>query len=282
VKTIQEIKTLKSAGKNYRDISKITGASLASISKYSVDIASPNKPMSKQVKSSNLVVPSFSSKPIRSFYRAIPVEGNERERTFRTPVVISHQRNRALDNIPQTGVSEEKPVLTPLEQEQETFSKKRFIDVSHVYKINKEIRNANRETAYKEKRFQDRLAFDRRMRHALSELNTLAIEQQIKKDREINEYLLSDDGSISREDVRDIAREMASEEESKMHNIADAFGRLKSIENAEEVRLKQKKIDDKFITDVLPAVIDFIGLIVKSLVVMNKKKPRPLPAIVLQ
>jgi hypothetical protein len=111
----------------------------------------------------------------------------------------------------------------------------------------------------------------------------IEIEANVRKAKEeaLNEQEDTNNGQkLTEAGIRNAIQEATTVDTEKQQKISDAYTSLSSTVNNEIYRVKRKKINDKFLADVAPSVLGFVGDVVKSFVIVSKI-PKSKPKIVM-
>ena len=259
---IVEIRELKRARASVRQISALTGASIGSISHYTNDI-DPVRQSQQPVK--------------RQMARAAPVSPRVHPSSYVAHVVIAPPSGRGLGTVTDAKPLVPAKPLTKIQKEQKEFKNRKGIDVSWVEKENKRRHAIQREEEREKKNTEYRINFAQN----INEITRMMYERRKAKEREnYDSIIASEQNGLTKEGFRTAIREVVETNKEEQHKICRAYGELCSIQNNEVYRVKKKQINDKFIADITPSVLGFVGDIVKSFVIVSKI-PKSKPKIVM-
>lgn len=261
---IVEIRELTRAGASVRITSALTGASIGSISHYTNDIDRP-LPVRKQ---------SYIQPVKQQMAKAIPVYTGRQPSSYIDQVRIAPPSGRI--------VVADKPVVplkppTKIQKERKDFKDRDGIDVSWVKKENEEIEYRNQKDIKQSE-------YNKQYDQSLRDIYLLQIQNNQVKEREKFEldYPINPENRLTEKRVRSIIQDTMKIDKEKKHKICMAYSNLRTIQNGEIYRVKKKQINDKFIEDITPSVLAFIGDIAKSIILIRKIPPKkPLQARVI-
>ena len=261
---IVEIRELKRARASVRQISALTGASIGSISHYTNDI-DPVRQSQQPVK--------------RQMARAAPVSPRVHPSSYVAHVVIAPPSGRGLGTVTDAKPLVPAKPLTKIQKERKEFKNRKGIDVSWVEKENKRRHAIQREEEREKKNIEYRINFAQN----INEITRMMYERRKAKEREnYDSIIASEQNGLTKEGFRTAIREVAEIDKENQQKISDAYTSLCSTLHGEELRVKKKKINDKFIADVTSSVLGFVGDVIKSIVLVHKIPPKkPLQARVI-
>lgn len=268
---IVEIRELTKAGASVRITSALTGASIGSISHYTDDID----------KSPHVRKQSYIQPVKRQMAKAVPVYTRRQPSSYIDQVRIAPPSGRI--------VVADKPVVplkppTKIQKERKDFKDRDGIDVSWVKKENEERRRKNEEIEYRNQKDIKQSEYNKQYDQSLRDIYLLQIQNNQVKEREKFEldYPINPENRLTEKRVRSIIQDTMKIDKEKKHKICMAYSNLRTIQNGEIYRVKKKQINDKFIEDITPSVLAFIGDIAKSIILIRKIPPKkPLQARVI-
>ena len=118
--------------------------------------------------------------------------------------------------------------------------------------------------------------YDREHAKAVADIELTLIEHKKAREREQFEldYSVESNNGLTEKGVREAIKGVVETNKEEQHKICRAYGELCDIQNGEVYRVKKKKINDKFIADIMPAGWTFLNDILKSIQIIRSISPK--------
>jgi len=163
--------------------------------------------------------------------------------------------------------------LTKMQKEQEELKNRKGIDVSWVSRENNERRIKN-ERIEKEKarEIKNEKYYKERDKNIADFKNTL-IENERLRDRTVFEqnYPLKPNSGLTESGVRNAVKDAMNVYNEQQRKKAKDYEKLWAKQNNEIYRIRKKQINDKFVADITPSVLDFLDNVRKSVNMISSK-----------